>query len=150
MRGIGSDVVEIDRVAESLDRLGDRFVSRVLSPPERQVFAGLRGRRRAEYVAGRFAAKEAVAKALGCGIGRLGMTSVDIRIAGAESADGQGNGADAANGAGAGPGAPPACVHGLVAHFLRSPKGVRIEGRVLVSITHTRQLAFAVAVWESV
>jgi len=68
--GVGIDLVEIDRVKKLLEQPhGERFAERVLTPEEREL-ATSRGGRWAEYVAGRFCAKEAVVKALGCGIGR--------------------------------------------------------------------------------
>jgi len=68
--GIGHDIADIDRVAGILEKeSGGRFMERVLAGPEREAAAQLTGRRLAEFVAGRFAAKEAVVKALGCGIG---------------------------------------------------------------------------------
>ncbi|OXM13625.1 holo-ACP synthase [Paenibacillus herberti] len=68
--GIGHDLCEIDRVEKLLAReTGGRFCERILTDREQLLAAPLEGRRLAEFVAGRFAAKEAVAKALGCGIG---------------------------------------------------------------------------------
>ena len=64
--GIGSDLVDIRRIEEVLDRHGDRFISRVYTEVERSR-AERRGGRVATY-AKRFAAKEACAKALGTGI----------------------------------------------------------------------------------
>ncbi|MCL6549186.1 MAG: holo-ACP synthase [Alicyclobacillus sp.] len=78
--GMGSDVVEMERVRAALERQGERFLQRVLSAAERQTAQGLTGARRTEFVAGRFAAKEAMAKATGTGLGRLGMTRVDIQV----------------------------------------------------------------------
>ena len=68
MKGLllGLDLTEVARVAQLLERRGDRFLDRVFLPGE-----VLRGRRHprafAEHVAGRFAAKEAAMKALGTG-----------------------------------------------------------------------------------
>ncbi|GAA3409929.1 holo-ACP synthase [Paenibacillus hodogayensis] len=68
--GVGIDLLDIDRVKRLLAQPhGERFVERVLTPREREL-ALRRAGRLAEFVAGRFAAKEAVVKALGCGIGR--------------------------------------------------------------------------------
>lgn len=64
--GIGSDLVDIDRIGKSLERHGERFVARIFTDAERARADG-RGGRVASY-AKRFAAKEACAKALGCGI----------------------------------------------------------------------------------
>ncbi|MEK8131140.1 holo-ACP synthase [Paenibacillus filicis] len=69
--GVGSDLLEIERVRKILEQeAGKRFLERILTPGERKL-AEKRQRRLAEFVAGRFAAKEAVVKAFGCGIGKL-------------------------------------------------------------------------------
>ena len=65
---IGTDIVEIKRIAEALERQGDKFVQRILTESEISEYRG-RGNSVA-FLAKRFAAKEAVAKALGTGIGR--------------------------------------------------------------------------------
>jgi holo-[acyl-carrier protein] synthase len=62
--GLGIDLASIQRVAQSLQRFGDRFWTRILTPAERDELAHRRGDR-AAALAGRFAAKEAVSKALG-------------------------------------------------------------------------------------
>jgi len=67
--GIGADLCNIDRIAETLERFGDRFVERVFTETER-VRSEKRVERAASY-AKRFAAKEACAKALGTGM-RMG------------------------------------------------------------------------------
>ena len=64
--GIGTDVCSIERIARSLERFGDRFVTRILTPDERRRFE--RTRDKAGHLAKRFAAKEAFSKALGTGI----------------------------------------------------------------------------------
>jgi holo-[acyl-carrier protein] synthase len=64
--GIGNDVVEIERIHNALGRFGERFARRILCPPELQRFAT--HRLKANYLAKRFAAKEAFTKALGTGI----------------------------------------------------------------------------------
>jgi holo-[acyl-carrier protein] synthase len=64
--GIGTDVVHIDRVRKVLDRYGDRFVNRILTPEERVRYA--RTKAKANHLAKRFAAKEAFSKAIGTGI----------------------------------------------------------------------------------
>ena len=64
--GVGTDIVEIARVARVLTRYGERFAARILCPPELVRF---RAHRSPEaYLAKRFAAKEAFTKALGTGI----------------------------------------------------------------------------------
>ena len=64
--GVGKDVVEIARIEKALKRFGDRFARRILCPPEIERF--MKHRLKANYLAKRFAAKEAFAKALGTGI----------------------------------------------------------------------------------
>ena len=64
--GLGSDLCDIRRVAQTLDRFGDRFVERCFTPVERAK-SDRRAGRAASY-AKRFAAKEACAKALGTGL----------------------------------------------------------------------------------
>jgi holo-[acyl-carrier protein] synthase len=64
--GIGTDVVSIERIQGVLDRHGERFVNRVLTPQERERFE--RTKLKASHLAKRWAAKEAFAKAIGSGI----------------------------------------------------------------------------------
>ncbi|MEQ1943952.1 holo-ACP synthase [Mesorhizobium sp. VNQ89] len=64
--GIGSDLIDIQRIEKSLERHGERFVARIFTDIERTRAEG-RAQRSATY-AKRFAAKEACAKALGSGI----------------------------------------------------------------------------------
>jgi len=64
--GVGTDVVSIERVGSAMDRWGERFVNRILTPEERLRYATTR--QKASHLAKRFAAKEAFAKAIGTGI----------------------------------------------------------------------------------
>jgi len=64
--GVGTDVVEIGRIEAALKRYGERFARRVLCPPELARFQS--HRLPANFLAKRFAAKEAFTKALGTGI----------------------------------------------------------------------------------
>ena len=64
--GVGTDVVEIGRIEKALERFGERFAKRILCPPELKRFE--KHRLKANYLAKRFAAKEAFTKALGTGI----------------------------------------------------------------------------------
>lgn len=66
--GIGLDLVELERI-QRLDERSDAFRLRILTPREQSKYESLQGRRRLEFLAGRFAAKEAFSKALGTGIG---------------------------------------------------------------------------------
>ncbi len=63
--GIGVDVLETQRIAQTLARFGDRFIEHLLMPAEAAQLA--RTRRRERFLAMRFAAKEAIVKALGTG-----------------------------------------------------------------------------------
>ena len=74
---IGTDIVEIKRIADVVERQGDKFVQRILCEPELHEYQRLN--QDISYLAKRFAAKEAVAKALGIGIGR-GVSFHDIVI----------------------------------------------------------------------
>jgi holo-[acyl-carrier protein] synthase len=64
--GIGTDVVSIDRIEKTLQRFGERFVDRVLTPAERVRYDKTRAK--ASHLAKRWAAKEAFSKAIGTGI----------------------------------------------------------------------------------
>ena len=66
--GIGSDLTDIRRIKDTLDRFGDRFIDRIFTPLERE--RSLRKADPAASFAKRFAAKEACAKALGTGMRR--------------------------------------------------------------------------------
>lgn len=66
--GIGTDLMEIERIKRSIEKYGDRFLERVFTPGE--VAYCMRKKGFAESFAARFAAKEAGAKALGTGISR--------------------------------------------------------------------------------
>ena len=66
--GIGLDIVEMDRIRR-LDGRSGRFRERILAPAELDRYHSLNEDRRTEFLAGRFSAKEAFAKALGTGIG---------------------------------------------------------------------------------
>ena len=75
--GIGIDLCEIERVEESLDKLGERFADKILAPQEKSQF--LSHKFKGRYLAKRFAAKEAFAKALGTGIAE-GVILPDIEV----------------------------------------------------------------------
>jgi holo-[acyl-carrier protein] synthase len=69
----GVDLIDIARVEQAVQRHGERFLRRVFTPAELAECES-----RLESLAVRFAAKEAVAKALGCGIGRVGWQEIEI------------------------------------------------------------------------
>lgn len=70
---VGVDMIEMSRVAEAIDRHGKRFCDRIFTPQEQEYCAG-----RIPSLAGRFALKEAVAKALGTGVGDMNWTDIEI------------------------------------------------------------------------
>lgn len=81
--GIGTDLCDVKRIEAALSRNGDRFVQRILGDRERQIFAERRQaheERGIRYLATRFAAKEAFAKAIGLGI-RHPMNWHDCQVA---------------------------------------------------------------------
>ena len=69
--GVGTDICDVRRIAETLARRGDRFAERVLGPHEIEVFRARRAKveaRGISYLATRFSAKEAFSKAIGTGM----------------------------------------------------------------------------------
>jgi holo-[acyl-carrier protein] synthase len=76
--GLGSDLCNIDRIASSINRFGDRFINRIFTDIE-QAKANRREHTRAATFAKRFAAKEACAKALGTGF-RQGVFWRDMGV----------------------------------------------------------------------
>ena len=76
--GIGVDLVECKRIQHSLDRFGERFLHRVFTQGEIDYSNSMKFP--ARHLAARFAAKEAVSKAFGTGIGKaMGWRDIDIR-----------------------------------------------------------------------
>jgi holo-[acyl-carrier protein] synthase len=69
----GVDLIEIARIEEVVARHGKHYLERIYTPAELE-YCG----KRTESLAGRFAAKEAVAKALGSGIGEVNWTEIEI------------------------------------------------------------------------
>jgi len=127
--GIGQDVIEIERVARALARHGERFPSRVLGPRELAVYQSRRRRsaqRGMAFLATRFAAKEAISKAVGLGM-RLPMTWRAVEIVNEPG------------------GRPSAIANGPFAEFLA---GKRL--RLHVSVTDIANLAVAQAIAETV
>lgn len=73
MLAVGVDMIEVARVERGISRHGDRFYDRFFTLQERAYCAG-----RVTSLAARFAVKEAVAKALGTGIGDISWTDVEV------------------------------------------------------------------------
>ena len=119
--GIGMDIVETKRIAESIERFGDRFLQRVfldgeISYSNRMKFPHL-------HLAARFAAKEAISKAFGTGIGReVGWRDLEI----VREANGQ----------------PRVQLHGRAAEYAKT----RSVQSIHVSLSHTTDYAAASAV----
>ncbi len=70
---VGTDIVSIDRIKKSIDKFGNKFLDRFLSKEEQQLS------KKVESYAGYWAAKEAISKALGVGIGSE-LSFLDIKI----------------------------------------------------------------------
>ena len=82
--GIGTDIVQIARMQKSVSRSGERFIQRILHPNERAIYQDYERRnsfaaRHISYLAKRFAAKEALSKALGTGIAQ-GVCLTEIEV----------------------------------------------------------------------
>jgi holo-[acyl-carrier protein] synthase len=75
--GLGSDLVDVRRIAHSIERYGERFLNRIYTPVERAKAEGRANR--VETYAKRFAAKEACSKALGTGF-RSGVFWRDMGV----------------------------------------------------------------------
>lgn len=76
--GHGIDLIETDRIREMIERHGDHFLNRVFTPAE-QAYALASRNRAHEHLAARFAAKEAVLKAIGSGW-RNGIAWTDVEV----------------------------------------------------------------------
>ena len=113
----GVDILEIDRLRETVDRHGEHFMARIFTSAE-QAECGINY----SSLASRFAAKEAVSKALGTGIGDVGWQ--DIEILRAES------------------GAPTLILHGY-AERLATQLGLKTWS---LTLSHTREHAIAMVV----
>lgn len=77
VNGIGNDIIEIERIRRSVEEHGDRFLARIFT--QKELDYCLKHKDPIPHLAGRFAAKEAVAKALGTGFGEQ-LSWKDIEI----------------------------------------------------------------------
>lgn len=123
--GIGTDIIEVSRIQASHEKFGDRFLNRILLPNE--IAYCLSHKSPAPFLAARFAAKEAISKAFGTGIGAQ-LSWQDMEVCRRDS------------------GEPYVILHGNGEKLLRE-RGARI---VLISLSHTQQHATAVALLESI
>ncbi len=121
--GVGTDLMEISRIQQSLARFGDRFLQRIYTPAEIQYCQSKKNA--AESLAARFAAKEAAAKALGTGIS-YGISWLEIEVAREPS------------------GRPFLLLTGRAAQRAQE-MGV---ARTSLSLTHSRDTALAVVIME--
>ena len=121
--GIGIDIIEVSRIQSSHERFGERFLNRILLPNE--ISYCLSYKTPGPFLAVRFAAKEAISKAFGTGIGaQLGWQ--DMEVGRKES------------------GEPFVILHERGRKLLQARGG----RSVLISLSHTQNYAAAVAVPE--
>jgi holo-[acyl-carrier protein] synthase len=121
--GIGIDIIEVARVQASHERFGERFLNRLLLADE--IAYCLSHKNPAPFIAARFAAKEAISKAFGTGIGaQLGWRDMEI---GRKKS-----------------GEPFVILHGKGKKLFKS----RRAKNLLISLSHTANYAAATAVLE--
>jgi holo-[acyl-carrier protein] synthase len=121
--GIGTDLAEVERISKSVERFGERFLTRIYTAHERAY--AMRKANWAERLAARFAAKEAGMKAIGTGLSR-GVSWQNFEVANEPS------------------GRPTLRLSG-VALNVANTMGVK---RVSLSLTHTKETAMAVVILE--
>jgi holo-[acyl-carrier protein] synthase len=122
--GTGIDVIEVERIRSSHQKFGTRFLDRILHPGETEYC--LTHRDPGPFLAARFAAKEAISKAFGTGIGSK-LSWKDMEIRRKES------------------GEPYVVLHGPGVDLIKE-RGGRI---VHLSISHTQHYAAAMAILEA-
>lgn len=121
--GTGIDIIEVSRIRASHEKFGERFLKRILHPGE--IAYCLSHRQSAPFLAARFAAKEAISKAFGTGIGKhLGWQ--DMEVGRKES------------------GEPFVILHGSGLELLKTRGGRMVH----LSLSHTEYYAAAMAVLE--
>lgn len=125
VKGIGVDIVDNRRIEKILkQKCGQRFLDRVYTSLEMEYCK--QKRKSVEHFSARFAAKEAVFKALGTGWSKgIAWRDVEVRNDGS--------------------GAPRVVLYGKAKEIFRDRGG----GRILLSLSHTSQIAVAQAVWVS-
>jgi holo-[acyl-carrier protein] synthase len=122
--GTGIDIIEVARIAASYEKFGERFLNRILKPAE--IAYALSHKNSAPFLAARFAAKEAISKAFGTGIGsKLGWQ--DMEVGRKES------------------GEPFVILHAAGLELLKERGGKIVH----LSLSHTAQYAAAMAILES-
>lgn len=123
IRGIGTDLVLLQRIEAVLARKGERFARRILTPAELARFRD--HSQPARYLAKRYAAKEAILKALGTGLAK-GMSWQHMQIDNDQH------------------GAPVVVLSGAALQRLEQGGG----GRMLLSLSDEREQALAFALWS--
>jgi holo-[acyl-carrier protein] synthase len=121
--GVGIDIIEVQRIAASHEKFGERFLQRVLLPEE--IKYCLSHRVPGPFIAARFAAKEAISKAFGTGIGAQ-LSWQDMEIGRKAS------------------GEPFVILHGPGQQLLQARGGTTVH----ITISHTQFHATAMAVLE--
>ena len=122
--GVGIDLIEVDRIRSSYEKFGDRFVNRILRPDELNYC--IQHKDPGPFLAARFAAKEAISKAFGTGIG-ADLSWQDMEIARRPT------------------GEPWVILHDKGKQLFEA----RGASRLHISLSHTVQHATAIAVLES-
>lgn len=120
IRGIGNDIIEIQRIKKCIDRHGHHFINRLFTTQEQNYCYKYQDP--IPHFAGRFAAKEAIVKALGVGFGKT-IEWHDLEILNDEL------------------GKP-------VVHFSKSIQECFHQPNILVSIAHSSDYAIATAIWN--
>jgi holo-[acyl-carrier protein] synthase len=120
LTGLGVDIIEVSRIKKALDRWGERFLKRVFTPQEKRY--SMRKAFPEQSLAARFAAKEAVMKAIGTGLSG-GIAWTDVEIVNNPS------------------GKPEVKLGRKITSLIGKRK-------ILISLSHTREFAIAFAVLE--
>jgi holo-[acyl-carrier protein] synthase len=120
VKGIGTDIIEVSRIEKAISSYGDRFLDKIFTVTEQEYCNKHKDSSR--HFAGRFAAKEAIVKALGKGIGRE-IHWCDIEILNDEK------------------GKPFIVFTPRVKDLLDDPD-------VIISISHCKEYATATAIWK--
>jgi len=119
VKGIGTDIIEIERIRQSIKKHGQHFLDTIFTPQE-QAYCK-KHKDPTPHYAGRFAAKEAIIKSLGAGFGE-GYTWLDMEIE--NNPKGQPR-----------------------AHFSENLNQLFDSPKILLSISHCKAYAVATAVW---
>ncbi len=119
-QGLGNDIIEIDRMRASIERHGLHFLNRLFSQKEQDYCYKFQDP--APHFTGKFAAKEAVAKALGVGFG-ASLSWRDLEILNDDN------------------GKPKVYFNEAAMQRFQNP-------RILISVSHCTSYAVAVAIWE--